>query len=143
MGDEAVDQPRSSDGTSLPVEEHYPAIASSVPIARAQCVRIAETLGASAQRLDDIALATSEALSNAVLHAYRPIGAGDIILRVRLDSAQQLEVTIEDSGVGLGNANTPGGAGQGLLLMQQMSDRLRVTRRGAGTLVTMSFRLSD
>jgi anti-sigma regulatory factor (Ser/Thr protein kinase) len=141
MSDQAFDQATSLNSHLLPIEESFPAVAGSVSVIRWRCLKIAEAAGVSRATLADIALTVSEAVSNAVLHAYPPGEAGSVVLRVKKDSDQRLEISIADTGVGLGNAQSRGGAGQGMLLMDQLADQWRVTSQSPGTLVTLSFRI--
>src|SRR4051812_39644092 len=77
----------------------YVAEANSVPRARRALRALAEAGGATAVQLDDIALATSEAMTNAVRHAY--VGTtGDIYVRARV-TPRQLCIVVMDDGVGL------------------------------------------
>src|SRR5438270_4598723 len=52
------------------VAESYPAVPESVPVARQAVVKLAADIGANDLEVDAIRLATSEALTNALLHAY-------------------------------------------------------------------------
>jgi anti-sigma regulatory factor (Ser/Thr protein kinase) len=98
-------------------------------------------LGATEDTLDAIAIAVSEAASNAVLHAYAGISDGQIEFEMSAFD-QQLEIVIRDGGAGIGYAQSPGGLGQGLLIIDELADTFRVTSaKGTGTTVTMRFQL--
>ena len=53
------------------LNESYQAVPESVPLARRALTAVAAAAGAGGERLEEIRLAVSEALTNAVLHAYR------------------------------------------------------------------------
>ena len=53
------------------LSESYPAVPEAVPLARRSLTSVAAAAGAAGERLEEIRLAVSEALTNAVVHAYR------------------------------------------------------------------------
>jgi stage II sporulation protein AB (anti-sigma F factor) len=120
----------------------YEAIPESVGQARRALGAFAETHGACEEDLQRIRLASSEALSNAVIHAYGAQGAGLLDLNAAwLDG--ELSVLIADQGCGLGGARQSEGLGLGLAVMTQLCDSLRVvTTSSGGTRVEMRFRLT-
>jgi serine/threonine-protein kinase RsbW len=100
--------------------------------------------GASHEQCADVALATSEALTNVVMHAYVDrTGPGP--MRIRAEQVEQrLLVEVEDDGVGLRpRIDSPGG-GFGLALIASLAAELEFARgrRGSGTLVRMAFALA-
>jgi anti-sigma regulatory factor (Ser/Thr protein kinase) len=90
---------------------------------------------------ESIAVALSEAVGNAVRHAY-PDVAGDIDLAVILDSLGIL-VIVSDSGVGLDHPPAQPGLGLGLNMIEQLSTTSTIDTTSTGTTVTMRFALSD
>jgi anti-sigma regulatory factor (Ser/Thr protein kinase) len=96
-----------------------------------------------ADRLDDAALATSEAINNAVLHAYRdqpPIGTGPISVRIWVRETT-VEVLVADRGVGFveGDRAPTTGLGAGLRLIEMLADETQVLSDPKGTVVVMRF----
>jgi serine/threonine-protein kinase RsbW len=123
------------------VRESYPAIASSIPVARNAVVTFAETVCASPEQLDAIRLATSEALTNVVQYAY-PARAGAIHLTAR-EAGGELWVLIADSGCGIHAGRDSEGLGLGLALIAQMTDGFSVVERSTGgTEVRLRFVLT-
>jgi stage II sporulation protein AB (anti-sigma F factor) len=120
----------------------YEAIPESVGRARRALAAFTEMHGACDEDLQRIKLASSEALSNAVIHAYGAQGAGLLALHATwLDG--ELSVLIADEGCGLGGARQSEGLGLGLAVMTQLCDCLRVvTTSSGGTRVEMRFRLT-
>jgi anti-sigma regulatory factor (Ser/Thr protein kinase) len=134
---------RSSDmslGDAL--SESYPAIPEAVPLARRTLTEVAAAAGAGGERLEEIRLAVSEALTNAVVHAYRDGEAGHFQVTAAIASGE-LWVLIGDDGRGLHAWNDSRGLGIGLSLISELSDDFAiVSRASGGTEVQMRFDLS-
>ncbi|MEP6953199.1 MAG: ATP-binding protein [Solirubrobacteraceae bacterium] len=98
--------------------------------------------GAADQTVGDIALAVSEAVTNAVVHGYRDRPApGDITMSIRRDG-HHLVVMVCDDGVGVSPRRDSPGLGLGLALIGQLSDSLQIRdRREGGAELSMRFRL--
>lgn len=112
------------------LQESFAAVPSSVPVARQAIVELAAAAGACNERLDAIRLASSEALSNVVQHAY-PGRSGQIHLTARL-AAGELWLLITDDGCGLRAGRDSDGLGLGLALIAQMTDGFTVFERSSG-----------
>jgi serine/threonine-protein kinase RsbW len=111
---------------------------------RRAVVDFASGHGASDRQREDIALAVSEALSNAVMHAY--VGhASPGIMRVKACMHERwLEVVVSDQGVGmLPRADSPG-LGIGLALIGRITERLELESRESipGLRVRMTFAIT-
>lgn len=142
MEEAAYDQPGQPGASAVPLREVHQAVATSVGVVRWRCQQVAAGNGATQEQIDAIAIAVSEAATNVVLYAYPTGEPGVLDLELSAPAPQILQITVTDAGVGLGNAESPGGLGQGLLLMERLADSLRVTRpAGGGTAVRMRFRL--
>jgi anti-sigma regulatory factor (Ser/Thr protein kinase) len=95
--------------------------------------------------LHAVELAVSEAVNNAVLHAYRDrdpaAGPGKVQLTavVRDD---ELRITVTDEGIGMRPRVDSPGAGLGLALMGTLADRIDIDQRRGGTRVTLAFRVT-
>ena len=101
--------------------------------------------------IGDIKTAVSEAVTNAVVHAY-PDKLGTVQVRVRILPDERLEIAVKDHGIGIADvaqARTPlyttGGeerSGMGFTIMESFMDTLRVKSvPGRGTTVTMCRRI--
>ena len=97
--------------------------------------------------LGDIKTAVSEAVTNAIVHAY-PEEMGLVLLRARILHGDTLELTIKDRGRGIPDVKqameplySTGGeerSGMGFTIMENFMDKLQVrSRPGKGTTVTM------
>jgi serine/threonine-protein kinase RsbW len=120
----------------------YAAEPDSVPRARSTMRAFADGLGASAEQVDAIRLAVSEAVTNVVRHAYRD-RSGEIHLTAALVS-DELWILVSDDGCGLEPRTNRPGLGLGLGLISQVSDHLAIVDRASGgTEVRMRFDLDD
>jgi anti-sigma regulatory factor (Ser/Thr protein kinase) len=123
------------------LSESYLAVPEAVPVARRALAMVAATAGAAGDRLDEIRLAVSEALTNAVVHAYRGDEAGRLHVTAAVAS-DELWVLIGDDGRGLHAWSDSQGLGIGLSLISGLSDDFSiVTRASGGTEVQMRFDL--
>lgn len=123
------------------LSESYPAVPETVPLARRALAAVAAAAGAAGERLDEIRLAVSEALTNAVVHAYRNGEAGSLHVTAAVASGE-LWVLVGDDGRGVHAWNDSQGLGIGLSLISGLSDDFAIVRRASGgTEVQMRFDL--
>jgi anti-sigma regulatory factor (Ser/Thr protein kinase) len=124
------------------MSESYAAVPSSVPHARKVLATFAAEAGVGAQRLEDIRLAVSEAITNAVAYAYDG-PPGEIHVLAAAVSGE-LWIVIADDGEGMrGRRGDTRGLGLGLGLMARLSDALTIlTRSSGGVEVRMRFDLA-
>jgi anti-sigma regulatory factor (Ser/Thr protein kinase) len=127
--------------TALYLSESYPALPRSVPRARKLVTELAAEAGVRGQRLEDIRLVVSEAVTNAVSYAYKG-PAGEIQVLAAVVSGE-LWIVIADDGEGMrGRGGDARGLGLGLGLMARLSDALTIlTRSSGGVEVRMRFDL--
>jgi serine/threonine-protein kinase RsbW len=87
----------------------------------------------------------SEAVSNAVLHAYRNAAEpGSVLVVARIDGGALL-VSVADEGCGMTARYDSPGLGSGLAIMAMLTDTLEIGARSAGragVLVRMRFALA-
>jgi anti-sigma regulatory factor (Ser/Thr protein kinase) len=121
----------------------WPAVAASVAEARAAVSAFAEAAGANRDALAAVSLAVSEAVTNAVLHAYLDREEpGPIEVRARCE-ADTVVVEVADEGRGMLPRTDSPGLGLGLPLIAQMTESLEVhDRNGGGTEIRMAFPLA-
>lgn len=123
------------------LNESYPAVPEAVPQARHALAEVAAAAGAAGERLEEVRLAVSEALTNAVVHAYRDGEPGRVQVTAAVASGE-LWVLVGDDGRGLHAWNDSAGLGIGLSLISRLSDDFAiVTRATGGTEVQMRFDL--
>lgn len=115
--------------------------------ARAAVAAFAAQLDPAVDELADLRTAVSEAVTNAIVHAY-PDALGQITITVGLYENGCIRVQVRDRGCGIADVGqamqplyTTGGeerSGLGFSVMQSFTDRLKVRSvPGKGTTVTM------
>ncbi len=108
----------------------YPAVAESVRQAREDVCALAAQACASAETIEAIRLAASEAVTNAVLHAYREeLGAVHLTAAVVSD---EMWLLVSDEGRGLQVQADRPGLGLGLALIAQVCDDFTVAAPCSG-----------
>jgi anti-sigma regulatory factor (Ser/Thr protein kinase) len=85
-----------------------------------------------ADQLDDIEYAASEAISNAVEHAYRAEDDGDVEVVSAIEAlpggARRVRVRVRDHGRWRAAPAEPQNRGRGMLLMDALTDELSIRR---------------
>ena len=129
------------------VKLEFSSKSSNEALARAVAAAFTVQLDPTMEELEDIKTAVSEAVTNAIVHAY-PDAFGRILMRLSVLDGNTVEIYIRDWGKGIEDvpqAMTPlfttGGddrSGMGFTIMSSFTDSLRVrSRPGAGTTVIM------
>src|SRR4051794_25181967 len=122
--------------------EVAPAVPASVAPLRHAVARYARTLGAPDDVVSNVQLAVSEAMSNAVVHAYVDSPEPGYLTVRAFDHGEGMCVVVRDDGGGMRPRPDSPGLGVGLPLMTQMTQSLefRASPSG-GTEVAMWFAL--
>ncbi len=106
-------------------------------------------LDPTVEELTEIKTAVSEAVSNAILHAYDEERGGPIYLEMEATKAGKITITVEDRGSGIENVQkameplyTTGDnrerSGMGFTVMESFMDKVQVeSSPGKGTRVTL------
>lgn len=114
--------------------------AESVPLVRHALRGLLTSLAVDDVLSADIALAVTEACTNAVLHAY-PTASGSIEVRA-LRAGDALDVCVRDHGAGMSPRMDSPGLGVGLPVIAAIADSVRIgSPDDGGTEVRMQFRL--
>ena len=122
------------------VAMELPAVPASVTAARQRARAFAADNGAGLRTLAAITLAVSEAVGNAVRHAY-PGSHGDVQVLLDVEDGE-LELVVMDEGQGFTTAPVTG-LGVGLAVMRELSDAFEVRDRPVGGVeVWMRFALA-
>ena len=125
---------------------------SNESFARVTVAAFMTSLNPTVEEVSDVKTAVSEAVTNAIVHAY-PDSIGQVVVKVRICPDQVLEVTVRDHGRGIPDVEkarqpmfTTGGeerSGMGFTIMESFMDRLVVrSTPGRGTTVVMRKRLA-
>lgn len=116
----------------------HPGVPEVVPTFRHAAADFAAANGADPELCADIALAVSEAVTNAVKHAdARPDETVAMTATVEDD---WLEIRVVDRGTGFGNPQSDG-LGLGLSIIARLSAHLEISQEGSGTELIMRFPL--
>ena len=129
------------------IKLEFPSRSSNEAFARAAAAAFAAQLDPTLEELGDVKTAVSEAVTNAIVHAY-PDAIGRIVMRLRIQGGNTLEIMVKDFGKGIENVEearkplfTTGGSersGMGFTIMESFMDKLRVRSvPGKGTTVVM------
>ena len=134
------------------VSVDFPSRSSNEGFARTVAACFAAQLDPTLEEVNDIKTAVSEAVTNAIVHAY-PDSIGKVSMKLRLYGDNSVEIVVRDWGVGIADVEqarqpmyTTGGeerAGMGFTIMESFMDRLRLrSTPGKGTTVTMRRKIS-
>lgn len=100
----------------------------------------ASAAGMTAADVDDIVLATYEALANVADHAY-PDGGAEAWLEAGPAAPGELRVLVRDRGRWRPPPSDPGPRGHGMVLIAGLAQRVTVQHTDAGTTVAMYWLL--
>ena len=130
----------------------FPSRSANEGFARTTAACFAAQLDPTLEEVNDIKTAVSEAVTNAIVHAY-PDTLGKILLKLRIREGGTLEIVVKDWGVGIADveqARTPlfttgneERSGMGFTIMESFMDTLKVrSAPGRGVVVTMARKIS-
>ena len=133
------------------IKLEFPSKSVNESYARSAVAAFAAQLDPTLEELGDIRTAVSEAVTNAIVHAY-PNDIGIIRMKLRIVDEDKLEITVMDKGRGIPDLRqameplyTTGGeerSGMGFTIMESFTDKLKVrSAPGKGTTVTMLRRI--
>ena len=125
---------------------------SNEGFARSAAACFAAQMDPTLNELEDIKTAVSEAVTNAIVHAY-PDSIGKVSLKMRVSAGNILEITVKDHGKGIPDIEkarepmfTTGGeerSGMGFTIMESFMDQISVrSLNGRGTTVSMKKKLA-
>lgn len=129
------------------VHLHFPSHPQNVAFARGAVAVFAARFDFTLDEVDELKVAVSEAVSNAVIHAY-PDGPGPVRVTMGEDVDGSFLLIVEDDGIGIADVQAARQAqwtskpeermGLGFTFMQEYTDGLAVVSAvGEGTKVTM------
>lgn len=129
----------------------FPSKSCNEAFARSAVACFAAQLDPTVEELGDIRTAVSEAVTNAIVHAY-PDSLGVVTVRCRILKDKTLDIVIKDKGVGIADIEqarrpmfTTGGSdrsGMGFTIMESFMSNLEISSKpGKGTTVHMRRKL--
>jgi serine/threonine-protein kinase RsbW/stage II sporulation protein AB (anti-sigma F factor) len=120
-------------------EFELPAVAASVSLARGRLKAFAEAQGARPEEVVDLTLAVTEAVTNAVIHAFIDREPG-VVRVVCATGADELTVTVTDNGRGMQPRADSPGLGLGLPTIGRLAALVDLREAaGGGTELSMTF----
>ncbi|MEA5040149.1 MAG: anti-sigma F factor [Clostridiaceae bacterium] len=130
----------------------FPSRSVNEGFARSAAAAFAAQLDPTLEQLYDLKTAVSEAVTNAIVHAY-PDRVGPVTMTVRIFGDGTVEITVRDRGIGISDVKkarepmyTTGGAersGMGFTIMESFMDGLSVrSTPGKGTTIRMRKKLT-
>ena len=130
----------------------FSAISENESFARSVISCFILRLNPSLSQLSDIKTSVSEAVTNAIVHAYKDVD-GEIVMEAEIEG-DKIHINIFDSGVGIENIDMAlepfyttkpeeERSGMGFTIMQSFMDKVKVeSQKGLGTKVYMTKILS-
>ena len=134
------------------IKAEFPSKSVNEAQARSLVGAFVAQLDPTMEELGDLKTAVSEAVTNAIVHAY-PDAIGKVAVRARICPGNVLELTVKDHGRGIADVEkareplyTTGGeerSGMGCTIMESFMDKLTVRSvPGRGTTVLMRKKLA-
>lgn len=134
------------------LELTFSSLAENVGIARMLIASIGAQLDLSLNDIEELKVAVSEAVSNAIIHGYENRSNERVYLNIELDP-ESLRITVRDEGCGIQDieqamqpafSTDPERMGLGFVFMQSFMDDLQVDSLvNQGTTVTMIKQLNN
>jgi anti-sigma regulatory factor (Ser/Thr protein kinase) len=122
--------------------ESYPAVPEAVAEARNALTAFAREAGANQEQLEAVRLSASEAVTNAVMHAYHNRAPGAVQVSASYVESE-IWLLVADAGDGMRPRTASTGLGLGLALIAQLADELQILSRGTGgTELRLRFKLA-
>lgn len=140
----------------MKIENHatleFPSCSANEGFIRSAAACFAAQLDPTLEEVNDIKTAVSEAVTNAIVHAY-PDTLGKVVVKLKIRDDHSLEIVVRDWGVGIADVEkareplfTTGSedrSGMGFTIMESFMDVLRVrSTPGKGTTVTMRRKIA-
>lgn len=125
----------------------FSSIAENVGIARLLIASVGGQLDLSLNDIEELKVAVSEAVSNAIIHGYKNVPNNIVYLNLDISADGTLTIIVKDEGCGISDieqamqpafSTDPERMGLGFVFMQSFMDELQVdSKLEAGTIVTM------
>jgi serine/threonine-protein kinase RsbW len=116
-----------------------PSLPAALGAVRGRMAAWATDAGLGADTVDDVVLATHEALANVADHAY-PDGGGNAYVEGDCDGGNVV-VVVRDHGRWQTPARDPGWRGRGLTIIYGLAEHVELQHSDAGTTVVMRWAL--
>ena len=132
------------------MEMTFDALSVNEGFARVCVASFCVQLNPSLDEITDIKTAVSEAVTNAVVHAY-PNRTGCVTLKVQILPENEIVIEVKDSGVGISDfekarepffttRSTEERSGMGFTVMESFMDKLELSKNGAGGVKVVMYK---
>lgn len=127
----------------------FSALSANESFARAAVAAFFAEVDPTIEEIAEIKTGVSEAVSNAIIHGYKGIQDGIVVVECKIKENRKISIVVEDKGVGIEDVNkareplfTTGNqeerAGMGFTVMESFMDKVEVeSTLGSGTRVLM------
>ncbi|MGI6225243.1 MAG: anti-sigma F factor [Peptococcales bacterium] len=142
----------SVQGTENYIRLEFSSLPENVALARVVISSLAAQLDTTLNDLEEIKVAVSEAVSNAIIHGYQNKSSGLVTIEANIQKGL-LVVTVEDAGIGIPDieqamaptfSTDPERMGLGFVFMKSFMDNVNVISTvGKGTKVILQKKLLD
>jgi two-component sensor histidine kinase len=109
----------------------FPAMPDSVAPARQRMVEFLHGMGVPPEQVDDCRIVLTEAVTNAVLHAYRG-HRGSVYVELAVEPDGVVSIAVADDGDGWCEDSAFRQGGRGMQVIRSLATRCDVTRRDNG-----------
>ncbi|KJS82726.1 MAG: ATPase [Peptococcaceae bacterium BICA1-8] len=132
------------------IKLEFSSLPENVALARVLIASLVVQVDTTINDLEEVKVAVSEAVSNAIIHGYQNEPSGMVNIKAKI-IAGQLEIVIEDSGIGIEDiekamtptfSTHPDRMGLGFVFMKSFMDNVEVLSEiGKGTKVILQKKL--
>lgn len=138
----AAEMVTDSDLTKPHIYAELPATAEQAGVARTRITDWASRSGLSGLLVQDMVLASDEAMSNAIEHAYSGVPGTVTLFAACSSGHDQAKIIVADRGVWRPPTADPGFRGRGLAMMEKLAAVFRLKHSANGTTVVLGWPLA-
>ncbi|MCE7003076.1 ATP-binding protein [Kibdelosporangium philippinense] len=135
----AAETVTDADLTQPYIYADLPATPDQAGVARTRITEWAAKIGLSGVLVQDMVLASDEAMSNAIEHAYAAVSGTITLFAACSAVGDQARIVVGDRGVWQPPTADPGFRGRGLAMMEKLAAVFRLSHTTSGTTVLLGW----